>query len=180
MSVPVQTVTQDMQAQVLDPVMMAWEAYSKVWAMAKGRPTDYKPEVVARLLAEIAQGRTLHDICDKEEWAPTWTIAWMWAERHQAFSNALNRARVKQGHAFADMAVKCAEEAIASIQDNKGDNARVNAYKVKYEALKWRAGIYNPEYRDKQLHQHTGNVGVSLSISGLDAPRVIEGVKVEG
>ncbi len=140
-----------------------------------GRPTDFEPELAARIVHGMATGHTLLAL-SREDWCPGVSSIYRWLEERPDFRDVFWRARVMQSHSFADQAIECPDKALASLQGDKSDNARVNAWRVKYEALKWRAGCYNPEYRDKGQPFAQAGSGVTVVISGLaDPAKVIEG-----
>lgn len=162
-----QTAQRSPEAIALDDAIFAIERKA-------GRPTSYNNEIAATIIEGMANGKTVLALC-REEWCPKWTTIYRWTEQFPAFRDAFWRARVLQSHAFADQALECPDMALASLVGDKSDNARVNAWRVKFEALKWRAGVYNAEYRDKQLPMAGAGAGVTVVISGLEPAKVIEG-----
>lgn len=48
----------------------------------RGRPTTYSKAKGEKIIAEVAGGRSLWEICHKEAWAPTYNTAQKWLNRY--------------------------------------------------------------------------------------------------
>lgn len=164
MSLDLATTGDDVES---NPFEQALERYTE---QRTGRPSKFDIDTATRIIFELQSGRTMAEI-SASEWCPSIPAIYRWVADRPAFRAAFHRARTIQAHAFADQALKLPDEALNAIRGDKSDSARVNAYRIKFEALKWRAGVQNAEYRDKQEHRHSGAVGVSLSITGLEQPK---------
>jgi len=73
-------------------------------ARERGRPTDYNEEVVNRIFAQMAKGRTLLDICENDEGMPAYRTVYDWTKRHPEFSAELDNARAIAAEAILDQA----------------------------------------------------------------------------
>lgn len=136
-----------------NPVALAWEHYAVKWEADTGRPTIYGKEIAAACLADLMRGETVRAICAKED-RPGVNTFYVWMNRHPEFKDAVHRARELQAHQFADMALECGQEALNSLTGDRSDVARIGAYKIKYESLRWRAGVQNKQYAEKQTVTH--------------------------
>lgn len=160
-------------SQATDVMAYAIEAARNALRAATGRPFVYTHDIAAHVLEGVQNGMTISAIC-KPEAMPTVGSVYRWMDDHAEFREAYTRARTYQSHAFADQALETPDKALDALQGDKSDSARVNAYRVKYEALKWRAGVHAPEYRDKQQGTGQSGMSVSLSISGLEKGKPID------
>lgn len=154
------------------PLLPEYQALEQAWRrhIAKaGRPTDYNLDIAGRFLDEIAAGRKITHIT-MEEWCPTWSTIYLWTREHPEFSQGLAKAREAAATIYANEAAFAHQDALGSLQGDKSDSARVNAFRLKFEGMRWLAGVSDRQYSEKVQHQHTGNLGVTVSIGGLDAP----------
>src|SRR3954466_14417363 len=110
-----------------------------------GRPTDYCDELAYRVLDAVAAGRKIDEFTS-EEWSPSWSTVYLWARVHPEFSQALARAREIAAARYAESAAFAHDEALNALQGDKSDTARVNAYRLKFEALRWLAGVADAKY----------------------------------
>ena len=77
--------------------------------MTIGRPSDYNPEIAAKICERMALGETLTDIC-KDEGFPSRVSVWRWTEAHEDFRNAYSRARECQMESWADDIVHISDD----------------------------------------------------------------------
>lgn len=154
-------------------IWSAAEEYGKQVSAKRGRPTRYNKELAARILDEILDGKTLREVC-RESWCPRQATILLWMWNIHEFSVALSRVRELQAHGFADQLLEVSGNALKSLQGDKSDTARVNAFRLQFEALRYRASVQNQVYNEKRGTQ-IANVGVSVTIAGLEPAKVIEG-----
>lgn len=118
-----------------------------------GRPPTHDREaVMAKVCQRIALGE-LVDAAAKAEGVDRVTV-WRWTEEDDAMRNAYARARESQAHAMA--------EAVIALADN--EEIPADSRRVRVDARKWLTSKIAPRvYGDRQQHEHTGGVTVSLN-----------------
>lgn len=112
--------------------------------MPAGRPSSFTPEVGTLISREIADGKSIRQVCRENDWAPDdhHTVL-RWEDEFPEFSAQLARAREYQADYFVDKG----NEIIDTIQT--GEDAQVANVKLAW--LKWTAGKGRPKrYGDKQ------------------------------
>lgn len=137
-----------------NPVELAWEHYATQWEADTGRPTNYSQEIAAKVISDLVEGKTIRAMCAQSD-RPGINTFYIWLNRHPAFREQVARARTMQAHQYADKALAAPDEALASLKGDKSDNARVQAYRLKADILRWRAGVQNQEYSEKKTVTHT-------------------------
>lgn len=75
-----------------------------------GRPSDYDPELCARILELISDGVSLRKIC-LNDWAPHRVTVFRWIQAHSDFRSQYARAREAQAEKWADEIIDLADEA---------------------------------------------------------------------
>lgn len=143
-----------------------------------GRPSTYTPELGERIIAEFSSGRTLYEICQREEWAPHAAhVILHWAELFPAFNLALARARRFHADAMAFSTLNMLE--------NERDPHRA---RVAIQARQWLSGkLDSARFGDKvQLEvEHKVNLGEALNTARArlspisDRSQVIEAQAVD-
>ena len=99
-----------------------------------GRPTKYNEELSIKILGQLAEGKSLVDIC-KKKGMPSQSAVYRWAIQYPEFRERYTRAREIQAHVFFDE--------IVSIADNTElGNDRLAHLRI--EARKWVVGRMRP------------------------------------
>jgi hypothetical protein len=97
--------------------------------MPRGRPTLYTEALAADICSQLANGKTLTDICKQDGYPCRDTVnAWMRDQKRADFAAAYARARDEQADWFF-------EEILATANETTNENAQ--AQRVKIDALKW-------------------------------------------
>lgn len=100
-----------------------------------GRPSDYRPELVQRVINALEGGLLLREV-GRLEWAPDHATIYRWAEAHPDFRDALARAR----KAGADrMAEECVTLADNVDTDSPHGSARVSKVREQIGVRQWLA-----------------------------------------
>ena len=121
-----------------------------------GRPSSYTEEIAEAICERLSQGESLRAICG-EAGMPSQSMVFRWLEADEGFRERYTRARARQAHVIAEMAI---DEA------TKAQDAALG--RLAFDARRWFAGKLLPKvYGDKTLH--AGADG--------DSPVVIEVVK---
>ena len=125
--------------------------------MPGGRPTDYSPELTARICERLAIGESLRSICRDDE-MPSMASIFLWLGKHPEFSEQYTRAREAQAEAHADRIVEIADD----------DTLDPNHKRIMVDARKWVARKLKPKrYGDKAEVEHSGNVGLTVNVVRL-------------
>jgi len=125
--------------------------------MPGGRPTDYSPELTARICERLAIGESLRSICRDDE-MPSMASIFLWLGKYPEFSEQYTRAREAQAEAHADRIVEIADD----------DTLDPNHKRIMVDARKWVASKLKPKrYGDKAEVEHSGNVGLTVNVVRL-------------
>ena len=118
-----------------------------------GRPSDYSLETASAICARLADGESLTAIC-RDEGMPHRATVFRWLEAHPDFRDNYVRARERQAHVMAEMAV---EDAVKATDAQLG--------RLAYDARKWFAGRLLPKvYGEKYINEHTGADGGPIQV----------------
>lgn len=122
--------------------------------MPAGRPTDYSPELTAKICEKLATGDSLRKIC-AEEGMPSLASIFLWLGKYPEFSEQYTRAREAQAETHADRIVEIADD-----KEITPDHKRIMV-----DARKWVASKLKPKrYGDKIDLEHKGEVGLTVNI----------------
>ena len=122
--------------------------------MPGGRPTDYTPELTARICERLAVGESLRSICRDDE-MPSMASIFLWLSKHPEFSEQYARAREAQAESHADRIVEIADD----------DTIDPNHKRIMVDARKWVASKLKPKrYGDKAEVEHKGDVGLTVVV----------------
>jgi len=122
--------------------------------MPGGRPTDYSPELTARICERLAVGESLRSIC-RDDAMPSMASIFLWLSKHPEFSEQYARAREAQAESHADRIVEIADD----------DTIDPNHKRIMVDARKWVASKLKPKrYGDKAEVEHKGDVGLTVVV----------------
>lgn len=146
--------------------------------MSLGRPSDYTPELAAKICGRIADGQSLRAICRAED-MPASSTVFVWLQLHAAFTEQYARAREAQADALADDILEISDDARNDWMEReiKGggtervvDQEHIGRSRLRVDARKWLASKLKPKkYGEKIDHEHTGKGGGPIVISSTDA-----------
>lgn len=128
----------------------------------------YKIQVMQRICDEIAQGRSLADIC-RQDWSPEYCTVARWLGKYEDFRESYNRARESQADVLADEIVSIADEMpTITVQTRHGehqsiDMAAIQRNRLRVDARKWVAAKLKPKVYGDAL-QHTGPDGGPMQV----------------
>ena len=114
----------------------------------------FSQEVADRICEQIAEGRSLRDIC-QDEGMPAKSTVFKWLSERREFSDQYARAREAQADALFDEILSIADDGSNdTIRDDDGNerpNQEVIARsRLRVDARKWMAGKLRPKvYGDK-------------------------------
>ena len=131
------------------------------------RPTDYTPELAARICRELAEGRSLRSICEEAGMPHRSTVYdWLDAGAH-GFPDQYARARTRQAETMLDEIIEIADyTANDDTQTDYGpipNHEWITRSKVRIDARKWAMSKLAPKkYGDsKQLDITSGGQRVT-------------------
>lgn len=129
----------------------------------RGRPTDYTPQLAARMIEQVRLGRTPIEICEQDEWAPHLAQFYRWRDNYPDFREGVHRARLAGAEVMADRGL--------AFVDNADITNKVAILKASRQAeYRFRmAAVYDRRFSDRQIvtHEHT-EPGQSLDMQGQD------------
>jgi hypothetical protein len=138
-----------------------------------GRPTSYQPRVAEKVLAEIAAGRSLRDICAQPGW-PSRESVRRWLAKDEQFRQRYDDARRLGVEALADRIEELANSAPDVIAEaakaGVNENAAVAGLRLQLENLRWLLSKISPRYGDKV--ELTGAGGKDLNPEPVDPVRI--------
>jgi len=130
-----------------------------------GHPTDYGPEISARICEQLALGRSLRDICEDEK-TPHIATVMRWLNVHSEFREQYARARELQAEYLIDEIVEIADDATNDyMRDKDSAGYRQNGEwlarsRLRVDTRKWAASKMAPKkYGDKSAHEFSGPDG---------------------
>jgi hypothetical protein len=132
-----------------------------------GRPSLYTPEIAAQIVARLADGEPLRQIC-RTEGFPAWQTVYDWMARDEALSRAIAHARDVGTDAIAEQIVDVAFGRDGSTGDVVRDKLVVDAL-LKLLA-KW-----NPKKYGERIQQDM-NINESVESTLSDARRRLAAV----
>jgi hypothetical protein len=151
--------------------------------MAGGRPTDYSPEVTARICERLALGESLRAICRDED-TPSLSAVMNWLNRFPEFVEQYDRARELQAEYLFDEIIEIADDATNDYMEKKSaegvhigwrENGEFLARsRLRIDARKWAASKMLPKrYGDKMETKLTGDKDNPVAIEDVSAREFI-------
>lgn len=120
---------------------------------------DYSPELVAKILAEIAEGEPVNRVCRKYHVTPGRYNFWV-LEDVDGLAARHARARQLQCDAIAQQITELSEAPVGS-----KDYAEINRRKLEIDTKKWLLAKLAPrQYGERQTIEHEGG-GVPVTIT---------------
>lgn len=131
----------------------------------EGRPSLYSREFALKICNKIACGKSLVKICQEEKISYQTILDWLCRkdEPYCEFAGMYARAKEDQADYLADQLLDISDYAESVIVGNdKSDNARVQAVRLKVDTRKWVAAKLKPrKYGDKIQHEG-GDTGIKV------------------
>jgi Bacteriophage Sf6, terminase small subunit-like len=126
--------------------MLAGMARPKRLHLLTGRPSRYTIEVATEILTRMAEGGSLHRICQDEHLPAAARLADN--GRHPAFVDAFRRARRHQAYRWFEQTVEIADESQAA-----ETVPEIGSFQLRVRALQWAASRLAPdEFGDQVQH----------------------------
>jgi hypothetical protein len=132
--------------------------------MPAGRPTDYSPELAARICEQLSQGKSLRSVCKADD-MPAASNVFLWLQRHSEFKEQYEVAKAESADALTDDMLEIADNA---------DSDNVQVARLQVDTRKWLASKLKPKkYGEKITNEHSGIDGkpieVDMSLSPSEA-----------
>lgn len=134
-----------------------------------GRPSIYTKELGDKICSELAEGKSLRHICLQEGMPEARTVHyWLLDKDKEDFFQQYARARDIQAENMFDEILAISDESRTDIVggDDKSDNARVQAHRLRVDSRKW--------YLSKVLPKKFGDK-LDMTTNGKDFPVPIYG-----
>lgn len=153
--------------------------------MSGGRPTVMTPEVKAELLARVADGESVRQICDSAH-MPSRSVVYLAMANDRDFSDHYARAREAQIERWADEIVEISDDGTNDWieRENKDgskfdaiDHEHISRSRLRVDTRKWIMSKLLPKkYGDRLIAEHSGKDGGPIQtedVSNLDLARRI-------
>jgi hypothetical protein len=138
-----------------------------------GRPTDYTPELAAKICERLADGWSLRQICGEDDMPDKATVL-RWIPKFPEFRDQYARAREAQAEFWLDEILEIADDGSndwVERQRKDGstyeaiDQEHINRSRLRVDSRKWIMSKLLPKkYGDKVDLQHTGADGGPIHI----------------
>lgn len=129
--------------------------------MATGRPSKRTPEVERAILAGVASGRFLRDVC-QDPGMPNEDTWYGWMEQDPALSGAYARARARGAAPLVADGMKILDDC------DDSDAARVSKARERAHYRRWLAGCYDrATYGDRKGVELSGPDGGVVRVESL-------------
>jgi hypothetical protein len=133
-----------------------------------GRPSDYTPEMAAKICDRLVEGLSVREVC-KAENMPAPSTVFLWLTKHTEFSEQYARALEARAEAMADDLLVIADDGVNDwVKTQEGGEAyngdHVQRSKLRVDARKWLLSKMAPKkYGDKVTQELTGKDGAPLN-----------------
>jgi len=140
--------------------------------MPAGRPSKYSKEQATYICAELANGRSLREICEEEQ-TPSRESVRRWLDEHEEFRGQYARAREEQAEYYAQQIIDIADTPLmgkktkttskGEVEVTEGD--MIEHRRLQVDSRKWIACKLLPKvYGDRQQVDVTGTVNVNIDL----------------
>ena len=128
--------------------------------MPGGRPTDYSPEICARICSELAEGKSMRKICEAED-APAMTSVFKWLRDYPEFSQQYNKSKEQGALALFEELVYIADTPVMGERRKETSDGKVEITigdmiehrKLQIDARKWALSKILPKKYGERLQQ---------------------------
>lgn len=128
-----------------------------------GRPTNYSPEIVAKICAELALGKSLRKVCAADD-MPAVSTVFLWLGKHKEFVEQYEKAKAESADFYAEEIVDIADDGTNDYMESLDAEGNVIGYKIngehvqrsrlRVDARKWIASKLKPKkYGDRIIQQ---------------------------
>ena len=137
---------------------------------------QFSQELFDRICEEIAEGRSLRDICQQDD-MPNKATVFRWLAQDEKLSDQYARAREEQADHIFDEILDIADNARNDWMERNGEDdagyqangEHIQRSRLRIDARKWMAGKLRPKvYGDKLDLNHGGQMRVTLESDSSD------------
>lgn len=155
-----------------------------------GRPSSYTKEMADEICSQIAEGKSLRELCEQEG-MPSKSSIFKWLRTEEGFADNYTRAKEQQAEHFADELVAIADDGSNDwMEVHHGDDEdsawrlngeHVQRSKLRIDSRKWLMSKMLPKkYGDKLDLNMAGSLNVTnLSDEELAAKLAAHGVSLD-
>ncbi len=136
-----------------------------------GRPSVYSKELADRILAMIADGLSVSEICREPDMPARSTVMLWVAQDRDGFSDRYAKACEARAYYWADEILDIADDGQNDWMERTDPDGNIIGFAVNGEALgrsklrvdsrKWLLSKLLPQYSDRQEIKHSGNVDIN-------------------
>ncbi len=150
------------QVQMADGSLMWLERGLNLDSYAPRRRWSYSELVIDLICTKLLEGKSLKAICEEPGMPPMWVLS-RWRRKYAEADQRIKDARMDYAEIIRDQII---EEALAADEDT------VQTTKVRMDALKWAAGVDNPDrYGSKARVAVEGSMAMQLLVdTGIRRP----------
>lgn len=136
-----------------------------------GRPSSYTSEAAAFICEQLAEGKSLREICRAED-MPSKSSVMRWLASNTEFRDHYARARELQAEHYLDEIVEIADDGSNDWMERQKedgsvttvvDHEHISRSKLRVDSRKWVMSKMAPKkYGDKIMQEHSGPDGAPL------------------
>lgn len=130
-----------------------------------GRPSSYQRKVAEKVLAAVAEGRSLREACSQAGMPHRDTVR-AWYAKHEEFRVAFDQARQLGADLLAaeidELLDSIPEKIRQAVAEGINENAVVMGVRTQLDGKKWLLSKISPRYADHQRIEHSGPGGRDL------------------
>jgi len=148
--------------------------------MPAGRPTDYTPELAAKICEQLACGISLRTVCRADS-MPCAASVFLWLRKYPEFSEQYAKAKEESADALVEDILDIADDGSNDWMEIKDKEGAIEGWRQNGEALqrsrlrvdtrKWIASkLKAKKYGDKIEHEHSGKISLEQLVNGSLEP----------
>jgi len=135
---------------------------------ARGRPSDYNPELTDKICSLLAEGISLRTICSAPD-MPSKTSVFRWMRTNEDFRVQYEKAKEESADALVEEMLDIADENPVIIENDENggvkttklDSAGIARNRLRVDTRKWVASKLKPKrFGDKTAVEHSGVVEI--------------------
>lgn len=135
----------------------------------------FDKDLLARICWEVAEGKSLTEVMKSSKHCISLKTLWEWMDKFPEAAEMMAKARLLSSFSFEDKGV---DAALELLEGKVTDPAKVRAYDVAMNQLRWTAGKRNPKvFSDKIPPQITMGIQINTPLDlGEGHGKEIQGV----
>lgn len=147
-----------------------------------GRPTDYTPELAAKICAQLAMGKSVRTVCKSDD-MPSATTVFNWLGSRPDFVEQYTRAKEESADVLSEDMMDISDDATNDYMEALGDEGgiayklngeNIQRSKLRVETRKWLASKLKPKkYGDKTAIVGPNDGPLQVEFGHLTAEQLI-------